>query len=81
MALAAWGTNSDIVWVARTGTTNVMIWEGGVNHPVVLPGMNRITDHPGLHLAGAGIWAVPAKAVPALPAVVLPVCLKMKYAV
>jgi len=78
--LAVCQTNRNIAWVASIGTTNVMIREGGDNHPAVLPGMDQITDHLVLLHVGTGNPAVPAEAVPTLPAVVLPVCRKMKYA-
>ena len=77
MDLAAWGMNR----VARTGMTNAMAGEGAVNHLAVLRGMNRITDHLVPPHAEIKDRAVRAEAVPAIPAVALPVCLKMKYAV
>ena len=87
MDLAVCQTNRNVVWgVARIGMTNV-IWEGGDNHPVVLLNMslNMVLQVP-LHRASAVGTGNPAvlvgavQAVPALHAVVLPVCRKMKYA-
>jgi myosin heavy subunit len=88
VGLAVCHTKTRAIWVASNGMTRVICQEDVDNHQAVLLSMNQITALMVLLTAVTGVLAVlpnmsqimvvRAEAIPAIPAVVLPVCQEKK---